>query len=74
MYFHTKMLNLVNKIDEREREWWKSDLIQVEGMKVRSKITHLEVVKKDMLIKEIIESMILDKIEWRERIHVNESD
>ena len=50
-------------------------MIQVEGMKVRSKITPLEVVKKkDMLIKEIIESMILDKIEWRKRIHVNESD
>ena len=38
----------MNKIDEREREreWWKSDLIQVEGMKVRSKITPLELVKK----------------------------
>jgi hypothetical protein len=54
----------------------KSDLIQVEGIergRGRLKIT-LEVVKNDMLIKEVIYSMILDSIKWRRRIDVNNLD
>lgn len=44
----------------------KSDLIQVERMKrgrVRSKIMLVEVVKKDMLIKEATKRMTLDREE-----------
>ena len=43
----------------------KSELIQVMGMKKykgRQKIILVEIVKNDMSIKEVIESMILDRI------------
>ena len=43
----------------------KSELIQVMGMrkyKGRQKLTLVEIVKNDMSIKEVIESMILDRI------------
>ena len=36
----------------------------------RTKITLVEVIKKDMSIREVIESMISDRIEWRKRIHI----
>jgi hypothetical protein len=48
-----------------------------EGMKRdrgRPKITLVEIVKKEMLVKEVIESMILDRIEWWIRIHMTELD
>ena len=37
-------------------------------------MTLIEVVKKDMLINKIIESMTLDKIEWHKRIYVVDLD
>lgn len=46
-------------------------LIQVEAAKQgrgRSKITLLEVVKKNMSMKEVTKCMVLDRIEWRRRI------
>ena len=52
-----------------------SELIQVEGTKRgrgRQKITLVEVIKKDMSIRELIESMTSDRIEWRKRIHVTD--
>jgi hypothetical protein len=55
----------------------KSELIQVEGTKKgrgRPKITLIEVVKNDMLIKKVTESMTSDRIEWRKRIHVADPD
>lgn len=53
----------------------KSELIQVKKMKKgkRSpKITLVEIVKKDKSIKEVIESIILDNIEWKKIIHMTE--
>jgi len=50
-------------------------LIQVKKMKKgkRSpKITLVEIVKKDKSIKEVIESIILDNIEWKKIIHMTE--
>ncbi len=55
----------------------KSELIQVKRTKKgegRPKITLIEVVKNDMLINNITESMTLDRIEWRKRIHVTNPD
>ena len=51
----------------------KSELIQVEGMKRdigRPKITLVEVIKKDMSIKDVTERNTLDKTEWRKRRYV----
>lgn len=51
----------------------KSELIQVEGMKRdigRPKITLVEVIKKDMSIKDVTERITLDKTEWRKRRYV----
>lgn len=53
------------------------ELIQVEWTKKsrgRPKITLGEVVKNDMWIKDVIESMILGRIEWRKRIYVVDPD
>ena len=53
------------------------ELIQIKEMKKRlkkPKITLIEVLKKDMSIKEVMESMILDRIEWQEKIHVTDLD
>ena len=55
----------------------KSELIKVEWTKKsrgRPKITLGEVVKNDMWIKDVIESMILGRIEWRKRIYVVDPD
>ena len=52
-----------------------SELIQVKGTKRgrgRQKITLVEVIKKDMSIRELIENMTSDRIEWRKRIHVTD--
>ena len=51
----------------------KSELIQVEGTKKgrgRPKITLVDVVKKDMSIKEVTEAMTTDRIECKKRIHM----
>ena len=51
----------------------KSELIQVEGMKKgrgRPKIILVQVIKKDMTIKEVTKSMTIDRVEWRNRIHM----
>ena len=48
----------------------KLKLIQIEGTK--NKINRS--VKKDVSIKEVIESVTLDRIEWRKRIHVLDFD
>ena len=48
------------------REWKKS--------KGRAKIILVELVKKDMLIKEVIESMSLDRTEWQKIIHLTDAD
>lgn len=51
----------------------KSELIQVVGAKKgrrRPKITLVEVIKKGMSIRVVIESMNLDRVEWRKKIHV----
>ena len=51
----------------------KSEFIQVEGKKKgrgRPKITLVEVIKNDMLINGVIENMTLDRVEWRQRIHM----
>ena len=49
----------------------KSELIQVKGTKkVRLKIALVEVIKKDMSVREATESMTSNRIEWRKRIHV----
>ena len=40
----------------------------------QTKMTLMEVVKKDMLINKIIESMTLDKKEWHKRIYVVDLD
>ena len=55
----------------------KSELIQVEGTEKsrgRAKIILVELVKKDMLIKEVIESMSLDRTEWQKIIHLTDAD
>ena len=54
---------------------WKSELIQVEGTKKgrgRPKIKLVEVIKKDMLINEVTESMTLDRVEWKKRLHMTD--
>ena len=51
----------------------KSDLIQVDRMKrgkERPKITLVEIVKMNILVKEVTKNMILDRIEWWRKIHV----
>lgn len=48
----------------------KLKLIQIEGTK--NKINRS--VKKDVSIKEVIESVTLDRIEWRKRMHVLDFD
>ena len=53
----------------------KSEFIQVEGKKKgrgRPKITLVEVIKNDMLIKGVIENMTLDRVEWRQRIQYDQ--
>ena len=55
----------------------KSELIQVEGTEKsrgKAKIILVELVKKDMLIKEVIESMSLDRTEWQKIIHLTDAD
>ena len=34
------------------------------------KITLVEVIKMDMSIKRVTKNMILNKVEWRQRIHI----
>ena len=51
----------------------KSDLIQVDRMKrgkERPKITWVEIVKMNILVKEVTKNTILDRIEWWRNIHV----
>ena len=48
----------------------KLKLIQIEGTK--NKINRS--VKKDVSIKEVIESVTLDRIEWQKRIHALDFD
>ena len=48
----------------------KLKLIQIEGTK--NKINRS--VKKDVSIKEVMESVTLDRIEWRKRMHVLDFD
>ena len=51
----------------------KSDLIQVDRMKrgkERPKITLVEIVKMNILVKEVTKNTILDRIEWWRNIHV----
>ena len=48
----------------------KLKLIQIEGTK--NKINRS--MKKDVSIKEVIESVTLDRIEWRKRMHVLDFD
>ena len=48
----------------------KLKFIQIEGME--NKINRS--VKKDVSIKEVIESLALNRIEWRKRIHVLDFD
>ena len=51
----------------------KSDLIQVNRMKrgkERPKITLVEIVKMNILVKEETKNMILDRIEWWRKMHV----
>lgn len=38
--------------------------------RARPKITLTEIVKNEMLIKVVLKSMTLHKIEWQKRIHV----
>ena len=55
---------------------WGRWMIQVERMekgKGRPKITLIEIVKKDMPIKEVIENMTLDRIEKHLRLYVEDS-
>lgn len=58
---------------KKEKEKKKSELTQVEGAKKgrgRPKITLVEVIKKRMSIRVVIESMNLNRVEWRKKIHV----
>ena len=51
----------------------KIELIQVEGSKKgsgRLKIKLVLVIKKETSIREVTETMTLDRIEWRKRIHI----
>ena len=51
----------------------KSDLIQVNRMKrgkERPKITLVEIVEMNILVKEVTKNMILDRIEWWRKMHV----
>ena len=51
----------------------KSELIKLKQWKKgrrRPKITLVEVLKNDVLIKEVTESIALDEIEWWKIIHV----
>ena len=52
----------------REKVSW-FNLMERKG-RWRPKITLVEVVKNDMLIKEVTESIALDEIEWWKIIHV----
>ena len=52
-----------------------SELIQVERMKKgrkRPKRTLVKVIKNDMSIKGVSENMTLDRVEWRQRIHMTD--
>ena len=55
-----------------------SELIQVKGLKKKKKKEKRkrkkDSKKMEMLIKKVIESMILCRIEWRKRIHLADSD
>ena len=51
----------------------KSEFIQVKGTKKckrMPKITLVEVIKMDMSIKRVTKNMTLNKVEWRQRIHI----
>jgi murein L,D-transpeptidase YafK len=55
----------------------KSELIQVEGTKKdrgKQKITLIKVINKNMSIKNILENMNSNRIEWRKRIHVADTN
>ena len=54
-----------------------SELIQVKRKKKgrkRPKRTLVKVIKNDMSINKVTKSMILDRIEWRRRMHVANSN
>ena len=56
-------------IHQRGRvSWFKSR----KWKKVKEVVTLVEIVKKDKSIKEVIESIILDNIEWKKIIHMTE--
>ena len=57
-----------------ERVSWFKLSEQKKKSRGRPKITLGEVVKNDMWIKDVIESMILGRIEWRKRIYVVDPD
>ena len=51
----------------------KSELIQVKGtqrVRGRPKITLVELIKNEISIEKVRESMTLDRIEWKERIYI----
>lgn len=54
---------------ERLTVWVDSSWGKKKGRE-RPQIKLVEVVKKDMSIKEVTKSMVLDIIEWRKRIYV----
>ena len=55
-----------------------SEMIQVEGTKKKGRgrpiITLVEVVKKNVSIKEVREVMTSERIEWRKRIHMTDTN
>ena len=51
----------------------KNELIQVKGtqrVRGRPKITLVELIKNEISIEKVRESMTLDRIEWKERIYI----
>ena len=51
----------------------KSDAIHIEGNvrgRERPKLTWIEIIKKDLVWCSLTDIMALDRVEWRNRIHV----
>ena len=52
---------------------WKSDAIHIEGNsrgRGRPKLIWIEIIKKDLVWCGLTNIMALDRVEWRNRIHV----
>ena len=56
--------------DAPVRKMEKIDIAQGKKLRERPKVTWMEVIKNDMKLLELEERMVVDRNDWRKRIHV----